>query len=169
MKNILYLCCAFVSHQVHAQSMGPSTLNSAGQATVVNGNTYEWAIGEPIIHTATTANLVVTQGVLQPFNTSDTLKLNNPNIISNLKVYPNPVREGWLYISPAFNQGGSLKYILTDALGRVMASQQFTLTIGNEIQRIGMHLLANGQYNLTLEWKDKNGTAFNNYKIQKIK
>lgn len=152
---------------VQAQSIGPSTLNAAGGSRVIGGNSYEWSVGEmAVVSTFSNASLVVTQGVLQPNMVSNAVG-NVPGKITALNVYPNPVADGQLYLSPSFNNGGKLIYRLTDAAGKTVLSQTSTLQSGKELQTISMHAYAAGQYTLSVEWQDSKGTSFNNYKIQK--
>lgn len=88
--------------------------------------------------------------------------------MDNLKVYPNPVTNGWLYLQPNFETGGKVTCSITDAAGRLVIKQSQELQSGKELQSIAMNALAIGQYTLTVIWKDKEGEAVSNYKVQKI-
>lgn len=161
---LLGVCGSTVVAQ--AQSIGPSTLNATGGSKVINSNTYEYSIGELVTSTFANPNLIVTQGVLQP-NLSTSSVGTVPGKISQLKVYPNPVADGQLYLSPSFSGGGKLVYLLTDAAGKTVVSQTLTLQTGKELQTISMNAYAAGQYTLSIEWQDKSGRSSGNYKIQK--
>jgi len=168
MKRLLLLvssvgCVALAN----AQSVGPSIMNTAGGSKTIAGNTYEWSIGEMITSTHVGGSLVVTQGILQPLNAT-TGVTTIPSKMANLKVYPNPVTNGWLYLQPNFETGGKVTCSITDATGRLVILQSEELQNGTELQSIPMNALAIGQYTLTVTWKDKQGEAISNFKIQKI-
>lgn len=166
-KLILLLGVSASGIVVQAQSIGPSTLNAAGGSRAIGGNTYEWSVGEmAVVSTFSGPSLVVTQGLLQPNMVSNSVG-NVPGKITALNVYPNPVSDGQLYLSPSFHNGGQLIYRLTDAAGKLVLSHTTTLLSGKELQTISMHAYAAGQYTLSVEWQDARGTAINNYKIQK--
>ena len=168
MKRIFLLALSgllFVSAK--GQSLGPSALNTTGGSAILASKTYEWSIGEIVATTFSSAGLVVTQGVLQPA-LNPTGVDNGPPKILTLKVYPNPVNDGVLYLSPSFNKQGMLVYRLTDATGRTILTQKISLQTGNELQSIPMQLLAIGQYTLSVQWTDATGPSSNTYQIQKL-
>ena len=158
------MACVVVAN---AQSVGPSTINVVGGSHTLSSNTYEWSVGEIITSTSVGGSLVVTQGVLQPQQTT-TGVAKLPTKMANLKVYPNPITNGWLYLQPNFETGGKVTCSITDVAGKTVIVQSEELKSGKELQSIGMNALAIGQYTLTVTWKDKEGEAISNYKIQKV-
>ena len=169
MKKLFLLLFSSGSIMVStAQSIGPSVINASGNSGTIAGNTYEWSIGELITATYTGSSLIVTQGILQP-RLATTGVVNVPPKLDGLKVYPNPVTDGMLYLSPVFKTGGKLTCHVTDAAGKTVLTQSTELRTGIEQQSIALDLLANGQYNLTVLWKDSDGQSSATYKIQKIR
>lgn len=73
-----------------AQNIGPSAIDAAGTSVTAAGITHDYAIGQVIaVPTYSTANFLVTPGVLQPqFSTTGVSTL--PAAISGLSVFPNP-------------------------------------------------------------------------------
>lgn len=171
MKHLwtLFISLFFISFGLRAQSIGPSVLNANGGSTSSNGNTYEYAIGGVVAaKTYSSANLVVTPGVLQPLMDNPN-SVQQPGILSeNLSVYPNPV-DDILFLQPSFGKKGTMIYILSDAKGRTIARREIPLEQGNEQQQIPMSHYAVGQYNLNVQWTAQGKTFISAYKIQKVK
>lgn len=167
-KLLLTLSCIAMScMHASAQSVGPSALNAAGGSGTIGASTYEFSIGELTMpQTYSSATLVVTDGVLQPNIFSS--GVSNPGIAAKeLSVYPNPVQHV-LFLQPAFSHGGKLRYVLTDAAGKTIYTQERSLSQGNERQEINMSAIAAGQYTLSVEWQ-QGGQKYNSaYKIQKL-
>jgi len=151
-----------------AQSIGPSTLNSAGGSAVIGGNTYEWSLGEmTVVSTYSDANLVVTQGLLQPFNLSNGIHEHQLSA-GALQVFPNPA-EDVLFLQPAFKQGDKLSFALLDMTGKTILREEKTLITGKELQTIRLTALAAGNYMLQVA-VITNGENYNTgYKIQKLR
>ncbi len=149
-----------------AQSLGPAALNATGKSATLSGNTYEYAIGGLVGNAYTSANLVVTPGVLQPVQPAT--GIGTPEITgSDLTVFPNPAAYT-LYLQPHFGKKGTLEYVITDVLGRTIATQKIALEKGNEKQEIDMSPYTMGQYNLTVHWLQAGKTYRSTYKVQKI-
>jgi len=151
----------------HGQSIGPSTINTAGGSKVISGNTYEFSIGEmALVNTASAPNIIVTHGVLQP-NVAPT-KVKDVNALSDkLKIYPNP-SDNILNIQPDFETGGQLTYQLYDALGRIMLTGEFNLVSGKEKQTISLNQLAASSYVLHLNLNKKGVVYTASFNVQKI-
>lgn len=150
-----------------AQSVGPTTLNSAGGSVTVAAQTFEWSIGEmTLVNTATASNIVVTQGVLQPIQPATGISMRN-TVADNMKVYPVPAQDV-VYLQPAFNAGGMLRYSLMDASGKSIKDVRVQLHSGKELQQVDLSALPAGNYMLNLHFADTNAPYANTYKIQKI-
>lgn len=153
---------------VQAQTIGPSTLNATGGSKEIAGNIYEYSIGEmALVHTASTPNLIVTQGLLQPLEGA--VSISNIALPENaLSVYPNP-SDDIIYIQPNMADGGGLLTItLLDITGRRLQQQSVSLTLGNEKQSINLKSLAAGTYMLHAIYSRDNQDKVRNFKIQKI-
>lgn len=150
-----------------AQSIGPSTLNSAGGSTVISGNTYEWSLGEmTVVSTYSGVNLVVTQGLLQPANLSNSIHEHQLSA-GALQVFPNPA-EDVLYLQPAFKQGDKLSFALLDMTGKTILREEKTLVTGTELQTIRLTALAAGNYMLQVVLVSAGENYNAGYKVQKL-
>jgi len=171
MKKLLTVLCLLLlcSMAARAQSIGPSTLNAAGGSRTIEGNTYEYAIGEVVAgSTYDGPGLIVTPGVLQPM-------IEDPDGIDQLVidpgalgVFPNPVEQA-LFLQPDFKKKGILEYVLSDIQGRILLEKKVNLDQGNERQQIDMNHLAAATYNLSVVWKQAGKLYVKAFKIQKVK
>lgn len=141
----LVMCC---SPYARGQSIGPSTLNSAGGSTNIGTDTYEWSIGElALVSTFTSSSIVVTQGVLQPV--APTAIDDVSTVAAQLQVYPNPAGEE-LHLSCTPVADVTLALSLCDMTGRQLYNQSFELRKGVAFsQTIPMASYAAGQYLLS--------------------
>jgi hypothetical protein len=170
MRIICFLIAMFLSgiSASYAQSVGPATLNSSGGYATAGGSTFEWSFGEmTAVHTSSAANIIVTQGVLQPLANPSGIITAKYADAAVLKVYPVPT-QNVVYLQPAFNTGGTLQYSLLDATGKSILKQSVGLKSGTEQQSIDMTVLPPGNYMLQVQYADTNVPYSNVYKIQKI-
>jgi hypothetical protein len=151
-----------------AQSIGPSTINAAGNSRNIGANTYEYAIGEVVAgNTFANATLIVTPGVLQPNLTPSGV---TPQSIAagDMKIFPSPV-ETTLFLQPSFNAGGTLKYALYDAAGKLVVSKESKLSSGKEQQSLEVAPYAAGDYVLQVLWIQAGKQYSAGYKVQKLR
>lgn len=150
-----------------AQSTSPSTFNATGGGKEVAGNFYDYSIGEMVlVNTASSPNLTVTQGLLQPLGSPVGIaKLRLPE--GALHVYPNP-SEDIVYVQPKLNGSGVLELTLFDISGRHLKQNSVGLQNGNEKQSINLSSLASGTYLLKVAFTQDGQTMFHDFKIQKI-
>ncbi len=174
MKSIIYSAVFFISSSslLSAQSIGPQTLNAAGNSISLAGNTYEWSVGEMVlINTATVGNLTVTQGVLQPLIIEeDTTGISNKETKltqSQLHIFPNPT-ENIIYLKPNLQPNTNLSITIMDIQSRVLLKKEIFLNNGNEQQEINLSGMAAGMYMLNVFAKEPNREFFNSYKINKV-
>lgn len=166
-KHFLLLTGVLCALHSGAQSVGPSTLNSAGKSSNIGPDTYEWSVGEmAVVSTYTSGSLVVTQGVLQPFDAALGVPANN-RIAKNLNMFPNPAQDV-LFLQPAFQPGTSLSYSLQAIDGKVLRSATTQLPTGSEKQTLQLNALAAGNYMLLVQVTENGRTFTNNYKIEKL-
>lgn len=166
-KQILTIAAVLGALGAHAQAISPSTLNATGGSKEIAGSVYEYSIGEmTLVHTASSSNLIVTQGLLQPMEESVSIA----DIIlpdNAMTVYPNPSQD-ILYIQPNLSGSGTLTMVLSDIAGRQMKQQSATLQTGNEKQSLTLHTLASGSYLLNVVF-DQNGQKFiQSFRVQKV-
>lgn len=168
-KTVLLLAALGGSIPVWSQSLGPVAFNSAGGSAVVASNTQEWSIGEMLlISTYTSANLVVTQGLLQP--SAGPNGIHDPLVLtsSQLQVYPNPTRDV-LTLQTQFKEGEILSCSLTDMKGKAVLQQEISVAPGTDLKTLSLASMAAGNYVLHVSVAGKSGTTSeNNFKVQKI-
>ena len=150
------------------------TLNVAGNSAKINGMTFEYSIGEmTIVSTERNANLIVTQGMLQPSSQTDKPQTspgaNNLNDLADqIKVYPNPT-QNMLFVETYESQIGDYSYQLFDGVGKIILSQSGQTVIGLNKFSLDLQSFAGGNYYLMLRKLGQSGEAENySYKIQKL-
>jgi len=166
MKRIIYLLPLLAAFQTQAQSISPSVMNANGGQKVIAGNTYEWSVGEmTLVNTTNTPGLIVTNGVLQPAETTagiDDFTFGN----GQMDVYPNPA-EKEVFIQPELPPNTKMQMTLTDILGKMLMQSEVMLSTGHEKQIIDLRTYPAGNYMLMIRAEDKAGQRQAAYKIQK--
>ncbi len=164
---LVFLTGMTAAASAHAQSVGPTTLNATGGTGATGGNTYEWSVGEMVlVHTATSANLIVTQGLLQPSPPPSGIK-KTETLLADVMVYPNPAHD-IIYLQPKLTGACVLQYVLQDITGKVLKTGTATLVNGNEKQTITLEGYAAGRYMLTVHFSRNEQQYQNNFKIEKL-
>ncbi len=168
-QALLFLIGITAAASAHAQSLGPSTLNSAGGSRVIGAYEFDWSVGEmTMIATDTSAanNIIVTQGILQPFTYTNE-GVANATLTRQLNVYPNPASSvvNIDYTSPV---EGTLTYRLMDIAGKEIKSSTINVQQGKTATQVNVGNLANATYMLEIT-ADPNGNGAENvsYKIEK--
>jgi hypothetical protein len=169
MKRLLLLITiVVVSVTAFGQKNSPAIINAVGGQSVVNNNTYEWSIGELVlVNTFSSSTLVVTQGVLQPFQKDNNVDPAN-YLASNLKLYPVPT-DATLYLQPNFSAGSKLNYVVQDITGKQLMKQEVQLASGIERQTINMSAFASATYIVTVQLTEQGKTYLQSFKVEKIK
>ena len=126
-----------------------------------------------LVSTEKNANLIVTQGFLQP-TSKGSVSSTNPtsqgidNDMDNIKVYPNPT-EDILFVETLEAAEATGSYQLFDAAGKIVLSKTLPLKEGTNKWILNVHSLAAGSYYLVVKKPGKTGTSENfSYKIQKV-
>jgi len=165
-KTILLIPLALAAiTSVHAQSVGPSTLNATGGSKVIGTQEFEWSVGEmTMVSTFAGSNVIVTQGVLQP-SAAMTGVPTSPGLANLLQVFPNPASSvvNFRYTSAV---EGTLDYRLIDMTGKVISSQTMKVKQGTNEQQLDLTSLACATYFLEIAAPGRETIS---YKIQKIK
>src|SRR5579872_3970180 len=126
---------------VHAQSIGPSTINAMGHSGTIGTQEFDWSVGEmTMVSTFIASNIIVTQGVLQPYD-GPTRVVNNSLLAQQLQVFPNPATSivNLQYISSV---QGTLSYRLLDLSGKVIKSNTINIAQGTTTEQINVSALA---------------------------
>lgn len=163
-KTILLIASILLSFWSNAQTI----LNSTGGTNTIAGNTYSYSIGEmTLVNTATSANIIVTQGLLQP-SAGGTRISDVPMETNQLSVYPTP-SDDIINIEAHFNHSGNLSAIIYDLNGRELIQKEWQLVTGNEKNNISLNSLTSGTYMLQTRYTQGDHTSSKSFKIQKIK
>lgn len=168
-RSILLMLLALpIANSIRAQSVGPATVNSAGGSAVIGSNQFDWSAGEmTMVSTFSTSGIIVTQGVLQPFD--GTTKVVNTALLQQLQVFPNPA-SSTVNLQYASQAGGTLSYRLMDMAGRVITRKTVDIKQGTTTEQLDISALANASYMLEVSVNSTNAAPeIVSYKIQKIK
>lgn len=146
-----------------------STLNAGGGGAEINGNHYAYSIGEmTLVNTATSPNIIVTQGVLQPVESSGEVGIEDNLLTSDsFKVYPNPTKD-IINLKANFTDGGNLKVKVYDALGKEVMYEDWRIYSGQEVNQLNVQELAVGTYTLIVSFVQNNMESIKAFKIQKL-
>jgi hypothetical protein len=149
MKNILLIAISLLGFvPLHAQSIGPSIINAGGGTATINGETYDYSIGEmTLVHTASAGGVIVTQGLLQPNAVQNSIAEHSLNTFTN--VYPNPTHDV-LHIETQLQGLEKLNYRLWDIHGRLIIQKD--VIDFEDIAHIELSLngMAKGTYQLEI-------------------
>lgn len=167
-KTFLFIIAFTTIFAVHAQTIAPNILNSAGGSVKVNGVLYDWSFAEmTMINTVLSDKLIVTQGILQTrTDTAGTgisdVSFPGPEII----VFPNPTQNS-VRFEGDYSSEGRMQYTLTDIQGKVIQEKRFVIHSGKDQQTIDLSELCPGTYLLNFLVEHENRTFFKTSKIQK--
>jgi hypothetical protein len=155
-----------IPFQLNAQSIGPSTFNSAGGSATVGGNTYEWSLGEMLlVSTLSSSGIIVSQGVLQPGPLPN--RIGGIEIADGLvRVFPNPATTA-VFVKTAMDRPGRLFLQLFDAMGKLVSQQQADQLTGAQKHEVNLAPFAAGHYMLLVKYVSTAGEAYRSFKIQK--
>lgn len=165
LKMIIFSVSILISMgQLSAQT----TVNSAGGTATIAGNVYEYNIGEmAAVTTFTNANIVITQGLLQP--TVNSVGVNEPNIKPKMQfsVFPNPT-QNTVNLQLTNGESGTLTYSLYNSLGQKICEQSSAIS-ASDITTIPINHLCSGHYFLYVQFNNSiiNSEA-QSFKIQII-
>ncbi len=168
-KIILLTCLLGYSSTVFSQT----TINAANNSAVINGNTFEYSIGEmTLVSTERNNNLIITQGYLQPQQLSSHQDNSSHSTLSDLtdkiKVYPNPT-ENILFIESSEALAGTITYQLLDASGKIILRKNENQVAGNNKYSLDLSSLAAGSYFLLLHKANTESTVNDlSFKIVKV-
>lgn len=150
---------------VRGQSSSPNVLNNSGGYGVIDGNTFEWSIGEIVVSTQTGGSIIVTQGLLQPRDGK--LAVPDTKLGPLLNVFPNPSTS---IININFNAPaeGTLAYKLMDVTGKLVMDNSYDVKQGTTVKQIDIRVLANATYILNVIYTTDGNPSTSTYKVQKI-
>ncbi|MEZ5047350.1 MAG: T9SS type A sorting domain-containing protein [Chitinophagaceae bacterium] len=168
-KTTTYLAFLVALLCMSSISFSQSSLNVAGHTATIQGMTFDYSIGEmAIISTEHQTNLIVTQGLLQPYDAGQDASThpnsNALNILDYIKVFPNPT-QSIVNIESNESEEGTYHFQIIDAMGKVVYQHEQAFIPGVVKHQIDLSSYAQGNYYLLLR---KNTEESFSYKIQKI-
>ena len=166
------LCAGLVIASLSGFSQ--TTINAASNSAIIDGNIFDYSIGEmTLVSTERNANIIVTQGYLQPNAASSSSPTDDsapPSSLANLankvSVYPNPT-ENILYIEMEETSKGSVSLQLLDATGKIVLRKTENFVEGNNKYSLDLSAIAAGNYYLLLRNSNAVANKELSYKIQK--
>ncbi len=157
-----------------SQTFAQHAYSVCSDQVAINGNQYQYTIGEmTLITTESASSFVITQGFLQPnmaaqSNAEEGNSTSADNMMAiRYKVYPNP-SDKLLFVESLQPQACNIQYRLLDATGKLLQSQQTDGPSGINKISFDLESYAAGNYYLTIHVRNADG-AINqeSFKIQK--
>ena len=124
-----------------AQDLDQSVIGTAGNYSENGKASLSWTIGETVVETVSDGTNTLTQG-FQQGNLSVTTLIKQPELSSNLKVYPNPVKN----ILNVETDKKGMDYQLLNINGQVVSNGK----LENTNQEINFSALPSGTYFLKI-------------------
>jgi hypothetical protein len=168
-KNLILLFGLMAVFNGYTQSVTPSAYNCAGGSKVIGGNIYDWSFAEMmLVNTATSSNLIVTSGLLQPVDLNVGTEVFQA-ATGNVKVYPCPTVD-LLNIETSFANSGKLDYQLLDMSGKLLLVNKASLSNGSNINSLSLSAYPAGEYVLLIVFSPENGISkfTQTFKVQKL-
>lgn len=166
-KLYLTICFCSVAGALQAQHIAPSVYNTAGGQQTISGVTYEWSAGEmPLVSTEAQAGITITQGLLQPVAPTTGIKEILPEGL--IQIFPNPATD-YIFIQPKLSYSSRMTWSLSDAAGKIIRSNEVSLSKGDEQQEINIKQLTSGTYFLTIALSKNNTYQARTWIIAKTK
>ena len=172
-RPFLLACLLFFYHISQSQNITPAILNSSGGTNSFSHYQFEWSFGEAMaINTmASAANLIVTNGVLEP-NTQNpaTINKNEAWASDEIKILPTPT-SNFLEINFFSKQKGKVTMSLLTETGQLLISKQFLYYGNGHIEYLALEKYPCGQYFINIVMMPISGSVRKKgaFKIQKIK
>jgi hypothetical protein len=167
MKKLSALVIAMLGMGIasQAQSLERQVIGSAGGYEEEAGYSLSFTVGEPVVETAISGSLVLTQGFQQPddirVGINDVVKVNMDYLI-----FPNPTIDK-LTVQLTADHAMEVTISLHDMLGRKFDQlDRKVLVDGVTQQQYDLSSLAAANYMLVLT--DKAGNQLGQFKIQKL-
>ncbi len=153
---------------ISSSSIAQNSINTTGNTTVTPIMEHTYSIGEmAVINTATSSNVIITHGLLQPTESSNaTIAYTPMAVLQEVQVYPNPSSS---IVNTTFTiaQAGDVSISILDQTGKQVYNQTRAYTAGTYTLPIVIEALPVGIYNLNLTNLTINTKQQYNCKISK--
>lgn len=167
MKNLLVLGIFTLGFSAasNAQSLERQVIGSAGGYEEESGYSLSFTVGEPVVETAISGSLVLTQGFQQPDDITVGIK-EMVKINMDYLIYPNPTMDN-LTVQLTSDKAVEVYISLHDMAGRQIELMDRKLMVnGVAKQHYDLTSLAGANYMVVLT--DKEGKQLGQFKIQKL-
>jgi len=141
MKKIIYTAILLIPFLGQAQVLDQNVIGTAGNYSESGTASLSWTIGETVVETVSDGTTALTQG-FQQGNLSVTTLIEQPELSSTLKVYPNPVKN----ILHVETDKKGMDYQLLNISGQAVANGK----LENTNQEINFSALPVGTYFLKI-------------------
>ena len=171
-KKVLSLASIVFFSAISLGAFSQQAINVSSHSATIHGATFDYSIGEmTLVSTERNANIIVTQGLLQPNGSGSGTQAQpgntNISLSDMIKVYPNPT-ENILNVESIENADAEISYQLFDATGKVVLSEKTMWRAGSNKVSLDLKSFAAGSYYLMIRKPNANGILENfSYKIQK--
>lgn len=126
-------------------SAAQQAITSASDAVSIDGNVYEYVIGEMVlVNTAASPSFMLTQGFLQPEETVIFSVAESFNDLS-MNVYPNPFRNT-IQLELTGTDAGNYQVELMDASGRKVQQWNLNFNSNGSYQTLDLSSFSTGCY-----------------------
>ena len=157
---------AFIAISVMGQSLERQVIGSAGGYDVAGGVSLSFTIGEPVVETAISGSVVLTQGFQQPDDIGVGIK-EEIKIKMDYTVYPNPT-ENLIFIEMTTEEQVEVKITLVNTLGQTIDELSMTSLVNGTVKEtMDLSLLAAANYILVMS--DLSGNVLESFKIKKTR
>ena len=171
--KILSLASIVFFSAMSLQGFSQQGINVSSHSATINGLKFDYSIGEmTLVTTERNANLIVTQGLLQPSSSGSgadqqPATASGSTLSDLIKVYPNPT-ENILFVESVEASAATIQYQLFDAFGKVVLSNNINWEAGPNKLSLDLKSFAAGAYYLMIRKPNAQGNLENySYKIQK--
>jgi len=157
MKNkFILLLVFFLQFNLYGQNQ---LLSSAGNFDSNGEIQLSWSLGEPIISTFSTNELILTQGFHQTrLNLTSTI---TPEFLADITIFPNPTRN-YIYVDFGKNNNLPSNFYIYNLNGKLVMKGY----IKSNYERIEISNLSNEMYNISFKYA--NHMLLSNQKFNKI-
>lgn len=162
---VLIAVVACSSMVLNAQSIERQVIGSTGGYASANGVSVSFTVGEPVIETAVSGSVTLTQGFQQPDDI--TVGIDDVKSVSvNYTVFPNPT-EDLINIELMSDVPANVKLSLYDLNGRKVDALDHIIEVNGTVnERMDLSQLAPAQYILMMS--DVEGQVLKTFKVQKV-
>ncbi|TVR81510.1 MAG: T9SS C-terminal target domain-containing protein [Chitinophagaceae bacterium] len=166
MKSLLLtIAISLTALYSFGQSLSPTVISSSGAFHTAGGYSLSQTVGETVIETLSSSDLILTQGFHQPEKLSVGISSNSLSIW-DVNVFPNPTSNS-VFLEISASSDVDINVELFDVLGKKIKPLQNGHLINGQMKiTLDMSPFASGVYFVRLT--ESNGNSTETIRIQKI-